>query len=166
MLKRIRDCSRKYPAMSYEKYRHLLKKIQDARNIVHRTIMPQSISKQAPWDLTQFQHLFHCSKYSAKSLDGITISCPIVFSWISSMVWNLLTCKVILVWGKARSHRAPNLGCKGAESPGWFDVSPKLYTRCDAWVGALLWWSCQSPGAHSCSHFHHIASLKWWRTLR
>ena len=33
--------------------------------------------------------------------------------------------KVILVWGKARSHRAPNLGYRGAESPGWFGVSPK-----------------------------------------
>ena len=30
-----------------------------------------------------------------------------------------------LVWGKARSRRAPNLGCKGTESPGWFDVLPK-----------------------------------------
>ena len=33
--------------------------------------------------------------------------------------------KVILVLEKARSHRAPNLGYSGAESPGWFDVSPK-----------------------------------------
>ena len=33
--------------------------------------------------------------------------------------------KVISVLGKARSHRAPNLGCRGTESPGWFDVSPK-----------------------------------------
>ena len=33
--------------------------------------------------------------------------------------------KVILVFGKARSFRAPYLGCRGAESPGWFDVSPK-----------------------------------------
>ena len=24
-----------------------------------------------------------------------------------------------------RSHRVPNLGCRGAESPGWFDVFPK-----------------------------------------
>ena len=30
-----------------------------------------------------------------------------------------------LVWGKARSRRAPNLGYRGAESPGWFDVLPK-----------------------------------------
>ena len=33
--------------------------------------------------------------------------------------------KVILVLGKARSHRVPNLGCSGAESPEWLDVSPK-----------------------------------------
>ena len=33
--------------------------------------------------------------------------------------------KVILVLGKARSCRVPNLGCSGAESPGWFDVSQK-----------------------------------------
>ena len=32
---------------------------------------------------------------------------------------------MILVLGKAGSHRAPNLGCMGAESPGWLDVSPK-----------------------------------------
>ena len=33
--------------------------------------------------------------------------------------------KVILVLGKVRSHRTPNLECRGAESPGWFDVLPK-----------------------------------------
>ena len=33
--------------------------------------------------------------------------------------------KVILVLGKASSHRAPNLGCRAAESTGWFDVSPE-----------------------------------------
>ena len=32
---------------------------------------------------------------------------------------------MILVLGKARSHRVPNLGCSGAESPGWSDVLPK-----------------------------------------
>ena len=29
------------------------------------------------------------------------------------------------VLGKARSHRAPNLGCRETESPEWFNVSPK-----------------------------------------
>ena len=28
--------------------------------------------------------------------------------------------------------------------------SQKLCKRCDTWVGTLLWWSCQSPGSHSC----------------
>ena len=32
---------------------------------------------------------------------------------------------MILVWGKARSCRAPNLHCRGAESPGWCVVLPK-----------------------------------------
>ena len=36
--------------------RHLLKKIQDTKNIVfvHRTMTPQSPSKWGPWALTQF----------------------------------------------------------------------------------------------------------------
>ena len=33
--------------------------------------------------------------------------------------------KVIFILGKTRSRRTPNLGCSGAESAGWFDVSPK-----------------------------------------
>ena len=53
----------------------------------------------------------------------IAISYPIVFSWISSVVWNLFPFKGDL--GKARNCRAPNLGCSGAESPGWFDVLTK-----------------------------------------
>ena len=32
---------------------------------------------------------------------------------------------MILVLGKARNRRAANVGCSGAESPGWFDVSQK-----------------------------------------
>ena len=52
----IQILSRKYPAMHYEKERHLLKNTQETRNIVHRTMTPQSLSK-APWDLTQFSQL-------------------------------------------------------------------------------------------------------------
>ena len=33
--------------------------------------------------------------------------------------------KVILVLGRARSHRAPNLGYRGAESPGWLVFQKK-----------------------------------------
>ena len=60
-----------------------------------------------------------------KIICWITISCPIISSWISLMVWNLYLSKVILVLGKDRSHRAPSLGCRATEEPGWFDVSSK-----------------------------------------
>ena len=32
---------------------------------------------------------------------------------------------MILVLGKVRSHREPNLGCRGVKSPGLFDVLTK-----------------------------------------
>ena len=35
----------------------------------------------------------------------------------------------------------------------------KLCTRSDAWAGALLCWSCQSPVAHSCGLLNHPNSL-------
>ena len=83
---------------------------------------PQSPSKQAPWDLTQFSQ----SPSAAQSYF------PESHQWseISSLS------KVILVWGKARSHRVPNLGGRGAESCGWLDVLPKYSAgdRMHEWV--------------------------------
>ena len=38
----------------------------------------------------------------------------------------------------------------------------KLCTRCDAWVCVLLWWSCQSPVAHSCGLLNHLNSFHRW----
>ena len=65
---------------------------------------------------------------------------------------------MILVLGKARSCKVLNLGCSGAESPGSFNVLPKN-CRCDAWAGALSWWSCQSPFSHSFSLLNHPNSF-------
>ena len=74
-------------------------KTQDTRNIVHGTMMPQSPSKWAPWDLTQFSQLPSAApSYFPESHRQ---------SEISSLS------KVILVLGKGRSHMAPNLGCMG-----------------------------------------------------
>ena len=58
--------------MYYEKWRHLLKKIQDTRNIIHRT-MDTSVPFKAD---TLGPHI----------VLPITISCPIVFSLISLTV--------------------------------------------------------------------------------
>ena len=121
---------------------HLLKKKQDIRNIVHRVTTPQSLSKQAPWDLTQF------SQSPSAALSYFPESH--LWSEISSLS------KAILVLGKTRSNRVKNLGFSGAESPGWFDVlQKKLFTNHDAWVRALLWWSCRSPFAYRCGLLNH-----------
>ena len=50
-------------------------------------------------------------------------SCPVVFSHQQSEISSIS--KVILVLGKVRSQRVPNLYCSRDESPGWFDVLPK-----------------------------------------
>ena len=74
-------------------------------------MMPQFPSKQAPWDLTQFSQspsvapLYFPESYQQSEIPSLS--------------------KVILVLQKARSCRVPHLGCRVAESPGWFDVSPK-----------------------------------------
>ena len=67
--------------------------------------------KAAPWDLTRFSH-------SPSPASSYFPECH-QRSEISSLL------EVILVLGKPRSHRAPNLGCRGTESPGWLHVSPK-----------------------------------------
>ena len=67
---------------------------------------------------------------------------------------------MILVLGKARSHRAPNLDY----SRGWVTwvnwyFTKKLCIRCNAQVSSLSWWSCQSLVAHSCGLPNHPNSF-------
>ena len=97
------------------KNRHLLKKIKDIRNIVHRIMKPQP-----PLEF---------GTLGPHTVLPITISCPVVFP--ESHQWSEISSlsKVIWVLGKARRHRAPNLGCSRAGSPGWFDVSQKNSAR-------------------------------------
>ena len=105
-------------------------------------MMPQSPSKWAPWDFTQF----------SQSPSAAQLYFPASHRWSEISSFS----KVILVLGKARSHRVPNLGCCG----GWVTwvtwcFTKKPCTRRDAWAGALSWWSCQSPVAHSCVLLNH-----------
>ena len=111
---------------------------------------PQSPSKQASWDLTRF----------SQSLSAVLYYFP-ESHWWSEISSHL---KALLVLGKARSLRAPNLGCSGAESPGWFDASPKNCRRYDAWGVkchdeaanhqfpiAVAFWIIQIVSAEQCS---------------
>ena len=66
--------------------------------------------------------------------------------------------KVILVLGKARSHRAPNLGHSGADLSDLMFCQKNCMRR-DARAGALSWGSCQSPVAHSCGLLNHLNSF-------
>ena len=51
------DCTRPVPKVpSHIKWKREAFIEEDTRNIVHRTMTPQSPSKQAPWDLTQVSH--------------------------------------------------------------------------------------------------------------
>ena len=59
----------------------------------------------------------------------ITISCPFIFSWISSPIWNLFPFKGDFNFGKRQKPRIWNLCCSGSESPQWFDVLPKISAR-------------------------------------
>ena len=89
-------------------------------------MIPQSPSKWAPWDPTQFSQ----SPSAAPESQW--------WSEISSLS------KVILVLGKARSQGTPNLGCRGAESPGWFHVLPKNFAQ----DTMREWARCRDEAAH------------------
>ena len=65
----VQGLSRKYPARKCEKWRYLLKKIQDTGNIVHRT-MYNLVALVA----------FKVGTLGPHTVLPITISCPVIFS--------------------------------------------------------------------------------------
>ena len=73
-----------------------------------------------------------------------------------SHLWSPISSlsKVILVLGKARSHRLPNLGCSGAGPPGWFEFSLKH----SAWDMMHEWVWCRDEAAN---HQLPIAAAFW-----
>ena len=90
----------------------------------------------------------------------ITISCPVVFSWISLMVWNLFPFKGDFSFGKHQKSQIAKSGLYG----GWvtwviwcFAKHPSM--RHYAWAGMLVWWSCQSPVVHSCGLLNPLNSF-------
>ena len=101
----LRGFSRRQPWTM--KTRHLLKKTQDRRNTVHRTMTPQSPSEQAPGDLTHHHQLPH----------------RIFLNLIN--VWNVFSLKGDFSFGKTQKSQGDKSGLWGAESPGRLDVSPK-----------------------------------------
>ena len=64
-----------------------------------------------------------------KTLQNSVLKFPSAVLWYfpESHWWSEISSfsKLILVLGKARRHRVPNLGSRGSESPRWFDILPK-----------------------------------------
>ena len=57
------------------------------------------------------------------------------------------------------SVTVPSLQFRNKQTPkiSWsWHFAKRLYVRCDAWVEALLWLTCQSPVAHSCGLLNHL----------
>ena len=92
---------------------------ENTRNIAHRTVTPQPLSQQAPWGLTQL----------SQSPSAALLYFPAPRRW--SEIHSLS--KGILVLEKASSFKAPNQSCRGAESPGCFDVLQKKKTPHETW---------------------------------
>ena len=90
----------------------------------------------------------------------ITISCPVVFSWFSSMTWDLFPFKGDFNFGKTHKSQGTKSGLCGSWVP-WviWCFTKKLCTRQDVWMGMLSWWSCQSPVAHNCGLLNHPNSF-------
>ena len=91
---------------------------------------------------------------------SIAISCPIMFSWTSLMVWNLFPFKGDFSFGKSQKSQGTKSGLQG----GWVTwviwcFAKKLCTRHGVWAGALSWWSCQSPVAHGCGLLNRLSSF-------
>ena len=101
-------------------------------------------------------HPFKVGALGPHTVLPVAISCPILFSWISSMVWTLFPLKGNFSFGKSQRSQGNNYGLRrGRVAQMIWYFTKKLYTRRDARAGMLLWWSCQSPGVHSCSLLIH-----------
>lgn len=86
---------------------------------------PLVLVKVLPLDLTHLDKCLFTFHTVNINLLGITISYLIIFSFIFSMVWNLISV-VILVLGQAKSCRKPNFDGERAVTPGQCEVLPEF----------------------------------------
>ena len=134
---RVQGLSRKYPATAYEKTF-----VKEGTR--HKKLCTQDNDASVP---------IKAGSLGPHTILPGTISCPIIFYWISSTVWNLFPFKGYFSFGKNQKLQ----GTKSGLYAGWvwFNVLPKHSApRCGAWVGTLSWWSCQPPVAYSCGPLH------------
>ena len=75
------------------------------------------------------------------------------------MIWNLFSFKGAFSFGKSQKLQGAKSGLYG----GWVTwviwCFAKNCRRCKAWVGALSWWRCQLPVAHSYGLLNYLNSF-------
>ena len=86
LLPKIQGLSRKYPAMSYE-----------------RGIYRRRYKKHCTWD-NEASVPFKVGTLGPHIVPPVTISCPVVLSWISLTVWNLFPFKGDFSFGKSQKE--------------------------------------------------------------
>ena len=152
--------------MYYEKQKHLLKKMKNTRNTLYRTMTPQSPLKCETWTS-------HSSPRVSSTVQN-TLQSPVLElpsaaqSYFPESHWWSETSslsKVILVLGNTRNHRVPNLGFKAAESPGWFDVSPKISAQDAMREQAHCCDEAVNPQLPIAAAIFIVLHLNRWRTL-
>ena len=88
----------------------------------------------------------------------MSISCPIVFSWISLMIWNLFPFKDdFRKKPEVTGHQI--WAVVGLSHPGDLMFRKKTLHESDMWAGALLWCSCQSAVVRRCGLLSHPSSF-------
>ena len=119
----------------------------------------QKVSSHAIWKTETFieedtRYKKHCAQdndasvpFKAGTLAShtvflIAICCPVIFSWISFMVWNLFPFKSDFSFKKSQKSQSSRSRLYG----GWVTrviwcFAKKLCMRCYAWDGVLSWWS-------------------------
>ena len=136
--------SRRQPAMCYEKWRHLLKKIQETLYI-------------RQWFLGPLQHRPLGTSHSSPNRHQLPRH--IFLNLIN--VWNLVPFKSDFSFGTSQKSQGTESGLLG----GWVTwviwcFTKKLCARRGTWVSVLSWWRCQSPVAHSCGRLNHLDGLR------
>ena len=95
------------------------------RDIYWRRYNVQETLYKGQWHLSPLQSRHFGTSHSSPSCHQLSH-----YSFVNlSTVWNLFPFKGILIFGKVRRHRSPNPGCRGAESPGSFDILLKNSAR-------------------------------------
>ena len=136
-----------------------------ALNLFDYTRSIQKVSSHVIWNVETFteedtKYKTHCMEDNDASVPfkvgtlgphtvrPNSISCPVIFSWISLMVWYLFPFKGDFSFGKSQKSQGTKSGLKG----GWVTWVIWCFAKSSAWDVMherthCWWWSCQSPVA-------------------